>query len=474
MTRPITAGFTSPLAEHQATISRLLVILGIVVLLIVVAGRLARRVGGWYFVWRRVSLEIRLTTTAFAAPVRSWFRYRRRLRSLSRLLADPAVWQAGERAMRSVDAVTPGGCHPYATVVGTDLVGVFVAGLEVPEPPTPWVADDDDPHLWWSVREAWNDPPAGGQDTRPVLLAAVGVDGRRAVFLDLADGPSVTALYGDERATGAILQAVAAQLDRRLPPGAVTVAEGVHPRHAGPPVAQALRDAARWREENDAPAFAVCAEPLPDPAGPDTPFVLVRGRAQGRVRLLTVDRNGGIVVHGTPLRPEAAALPRAVARAIGSVPPHRAPSARTVRAEHVVVDAPVLGRSASATVADAARATTGAEPITAHAFPPAAGASPPVPVRPAHATGVSASTGRPPAEADAGDREHAPRATRSDSTCVPASAEGSPVEGPPAWTGDRAAPPDPAPPAPMGVSASAGAHGSGPPGTATPESGDGD
>lgn len=250
MTRPVPAGGSiSALAGQQATISRVLVLLGIVVLLCAVTGRLVRQAGGWYFVRRRVRREVRLTAAAFAAPVRSWRRYRRRLRLLRRLLADPTTWQAGERAMRSVAACTPGGCRPYATVVGAALVGVFIAGLDVPEPPDPWIADDADPNLWWSVREAWSGPPAGGQEPSapPVLLTALGVDGARVVFLDLADGPSVTAVYGDERAAGALLQAMAAQLARRLPPGAVTVAEGVHPRHAAPPVAQALGDAAAWR-----------------------------------------------------------------------------------------------------------------------------------------------------------------------------------------------------------------------------------
>jgi hypothetical protein len=390
-----------------------LIVLGLAILLIVVANRLARRAGGWYFVRRRVRREVRLTAAAFAAPVRNWFQYRRRLRLLSRLLADPAVWQAGERAVRSVDAVTPEGCRPYATVVGDDLVGVFVGGLAVTEPPDPWISDDTEPGLWWSVRETWNDQPGPDPSARSVLLTALGVDGARAVFLDLADGPPVTALYGDERAAHALLQAMAAQLDQRLPPGAVTVAQGVHPRHAGPPMARALREAADWCADHGAPAVAVCADPLPEPIGPDGPFVLVQGRAHGRARLLTVSRNG-VVVHGTPLRPDATALPRAVARAIGSLPPHRPPSARTAQpARTAPLDTPVLGRSASPGAASPstapATAATAGEPTTAPGvdLPPVRSASVPVPAaEPAAArtgdqagrqspTGVSASADAP-------------------------------------------------------------------------------
>lgn len=465
MTRPIrAAGPMSTLAGQQTTISRVLVLLGIVVLLIVVANRLARRVGGWYFVRRRVRREVRLTTAAFAAPVRGWLRYRRRLRLLTRLLADPAVWQAGERAMRSVDAVTPTGCRPYATVVGADLVGVFIAGLRLPEPPDPWIADGTDPNLWWSVREAWNGPSTGGEDPagRPVLLTALGSDGARAVFLDLTDGPPVTALYGDEQATGALLQAMAAQLDRRLPPGAVTVAQGVHPHHAGPSVAQAVEGAAGWRDEHDVslwPAFAVCAEPLPEPVGLGGPFVLMRGRAHGRARLLTVDRNGLVVVHGTPLRPEATALPRAVARAIGSLPPHRPLSGRTVRAAGVggppaAVPAPeeaaVLGRSASAYASAVASgsAATAADPAVSHITSPTSGGS----LRP--------------------QRSASAESTRS--TGVSAAGDAPPVERPAAHGDDREEPPRTAAPSPTGVSASADAAASGPPDTTASSPGDGD
>jgi hypothetical protein len=432
MTGPAT-GTTSMLVEYRAMISEVLGILGVAVLLLVIANRLARRAGGWYLVRRRVRREVRLTAVAFAAPVRRWIRYRRQLRLLSRLLADADVWRAGEQAMRAVHAVTPGSCRPYATVVGAGLVGVFIAGRDVPAPPAPWTADDTDANLWWSTQETWQGPPAGGQGP-PVLLTAMGADGPRVVFLDLADGPSVTALYGDERAAGSLLQAVAAQLDRRLPPRAVTVAQGVHPRHAGPPIRQALRDAAAWQKEHGLPAFTVCAEPLPDTVGPLGPSVLMRGRTHGRVRLLSVSRDGGVVLHGTPLRPEATALARAVARAIGSVPGYRPPSGPAARATAPAPEetATALGRSASTAAPAATPAATTQEPQNVRLA--VSGGSP----RPGSAerarpepttgsVGVSALGATPPAGRSA--RDESVNAGARASTSVSASAD-APVSGP--------------------------------------------
>lgn len=351
MIRPAAAGGPlTLLTEHRTLISQILVALGVLVLLIVIANRLARRVGGWYFVRRRVRREIRLTLAAFAAPVRRWLRYRRQVRLLSRLLGDPAVWEAGEQAMRSADAATPGDCRPYAAVVGADLVGVLLAGRDVPRATDPWTADDADPRLWWSVRETWHETAPPGARGRGVLLASVGLDGERAVFLDLTDGPPVTALYGDEHACRTVLQAITAQLDRRLRPGAVTVAEGVHPRHPGPPAAQALQDAAGWQDACGAPAFAVCAGPLAEPVPDGGPSVLVAGRVRGRARMLSVGRDGSVAVHGSPLRPMATALPIAVARRVTRIPPYRPPAHgpdRTARPA-AVQEAELFGQSAAA------------------------------------------------------------------------------------------------------------------------------
>ncbi|GAA4235093.1 hypothetical protein GCM10022254_41580 [Actinomadura meridiana] len=381
--------------EHRTLISQVLVGLGVLVLLIVIANRLARRVGGWYFVRRRVRREIRLTVAAFAAPVRRWLRYRRQVWLLSRLLGDPAVWGAGEEAIRSVDAATPEDCRPYAAVVGADLVGVLIAGRDVPRPTEPWIADDTDPRTWWSVREIWQEtaaaPPPRG---RAVLLTSVGLERDRAVFLDLAEGPPVTALYGDERARRAVLQAMAAQLDRRLRPGAVVVAEGVHAHHSGPPAEQAMRDAANWQDACGAPAFAVCAGPLAEPVPPDGPSVLVAGRARGRARLLSVRRDGSVAVHGSPLRPTATALPIAVARSVRTIPPLRLPMPAPDHAPRTVPvrDAAPLGQSAAASSPSPSPSPSSASPPASAPAPAAA-----APVSPSGQPRSSASTGASPA-----------------------------------------------------------------------------
>ncbi|MEW2521100.1 hypothetical protein [Actinacidiphila alni] len=344
MTRPepavveLAGGPLQVFTDHRGGISTTLGLLGLVVAALVIANRSVRRIGGWRVVRRRLRRESRLTANAFTAPLRGWIRYRRQLRLLGRLLDDPGVWRTGERALRAAYAAAPGRCRPYGVLVGDGaddgLVGVLVAGRDVPEPPPPWIADDRDPRVWWSAYEEWHDlrPTAGlgweeaeESAAPPVLIAAVGVDGGRAVFLDLAAGAPVTSLDGDERVARPLVQALAAQLDRRLPPGAVTVADGVHPRYAGPSAAQALRDAADWSAGHDEPAFVVCAAPLPDTAAGDGPRVLAYGRTHGRARLLTVDRDGLLAVHGTPLRVRATSLPRAVAAAIDSLPPYAPP-----------------------------------------------------------------------------------------------------------------------------------------------------
>lgn len=360
--------------DHRTGISQALGGIGLAVALLVLAHRLARRVGGWYVVRRRARRELRLTAAAFAAPVRRWLAYRRQLRLLSRALADPAVWAAGEQAMRAAHEAARGRSRPYAVVVGADLVGVHMAAAAMPRPPAPWTADEGDAHLWWSVRESRHDP-APAQPAPPVLLVALGLDGDRVVFADWCQGPAATALYGDEPTTAALLQALAAQLERRLPAGAVVVADGVHPRHSGPPAQQALRDVAAFRDAHaGTPAFAVCAEPPAALLAPGGPPVLLRGRAQGRARLLSAALGDALVVHGSPLRPQATALPRAVARAIDALPPYR-PPARTAATPEPgpPAAAAALGRSATSSTAPRPEPSAQAAAATGAVAAPAAG-----------------------------------------------------------------------------------------------------
>ncbi|MFJ4670444.1 hypothetical protein [Kitasatospora purpeofusca] len=293
---------------------------GVLVLLAVLAHLTARRAGGRRAFRRRLRRELAATAAAFAAPFAARLRYGRQLRTVRLLLADRAGWADAERAV--LDAGRVAGARPYAVLLGAHTVGVLVScgPGRPPVPPEPWVVDAADPRLWWAARDELRSTAADGGPAP--LLALVGTDGPAAVLLDLATGPAVTEFGGDRALAHAVLQAVAAQLDARLPVGAVTVADGVHARHTGPAPAEALAAADRVAADGE-PAFAVC--PVP-PAGfrPATGArLLVLGGARGSARLVTVDRDG-LRLRGTALRVEAVALARATARILRALPPYPA------------------------------------------------------------------------------------------------------------------------------------------------------
>ncbi|MFF7591747.1 hypothetical protein ACFZCK_30130 [Kitasatospora purpeofusca] len=293
---------------------------GVLVLLAVLAHLTARRAGGWRAFRRRLRRELAATAAAFAAPFAARLRYGRQLRTVRLLLADRAGWADAERAV--LDAGRVAGARPYAVLLGAHTVGVLVScgPGRPPGPPEPWVVDAADPRLWWAARDELRSTAADGGPAP--LLALVGTDGPAAVLLDLATGPAVTEFGGDRVLAHAVLQAVAAQLDARLPVGAVMVADGVHARHAGPAPAEALAAADRVAADGE-PAFAVC--PVP-PAGfrPATGArLLVLGGARGSARLVTVDRDG-LRLRGTALRVEVVALARATARILRALPPYPA------------------------------------------------------------------------------------------------------------------------------------------------------
>ncbi|MEV4514241.1 hypothetical protein AB0K00_35435 [Dactylosporangium sp. NPDC049525] len=288
------------LSAQRGPISALLGGLGLLVLALVLLQRSVRRAGGWRVVRRRFAREVRKTAAAFARPVRRWWRYRRRLRLLRRLLADPQTWSAVETAMREVPAP---GRQPYAAIVAGGSVGVYLTGT--PDPPTDdetWTVDDDDPLLWWTPLD-----PAATGGAGPVLVAA-GVEDTRggAVFLDLAAGPATHATTGDERTGRALVQSVAAQLEARQPDGAVTIGPGVHARFDGTAVTPATE-------------FLICAGE-PDDIRPGLRTVQLGG-ARGHVRLLVADRTGLVRPLGTPLVLDVTPLPRSVARTLGTIPP---------------------------------------------------------------------------------------------------------------------------------------------------------
>ncbi|WP_165988175.1 hypothetical protein, partial [Streptomyces sp. YIM 98790] len=342
---------TDPFAwftEHRDTIFRWCGITGVLLVLFLLLSRQVRRHGGWRVAGARLRRETAVTALAFTAPLRAWLRYRRSLRLLTALLGDPALWRDCERALLTVrDAAGPA-ARPYAVLADAATVWVLLAGPAggpaALRPPEPWFEEPGDPGVWGIGRAGLPAvaPAAGGPC--PVLVA-LGEQDRACAFLDLAAGPRITAVDGDEHNRRMLTQALAAQLDARLPRGLVTVAAGVHPRYPGMPLRDAYRaaraaaaaaaDGSRsgtgtGTGESAGALPAVLAAPeLPDPLPPElaappgraaAPRVLVTGRGRGHVRYVPVDRYGRAAVAGTPLLTEAAALGRAVARTLRRFP----------------------------------------------------------------------------------------------------------------------------------------------------------
>ncbi|MFJ4985613.1 hypothetical protein ACIP9H_17640 [Streptomyces sp. NPDC088732] len=294
---------------------------GAVILVVAVTHWLVRRGGGWKALLRRTRHEVRLTVRAFTGPVRTEIRYRSGLRLLVRLLRDRDLWADAERAVVLAGDVAPQ-ARPYGVLAGPDLLGVLLAagtanGSPAPVPPKPWAADPADPLLWWISRTDVNDASGTSGPAAAPLLVCAGTDGRHAVLLDLATGPSAVSVHGAPRASRAVLQALAAQLEVRLPAGTVAVSGGVHPRHQGRPADEVV----------DRPGvfFAVTAEPPARPL-PDGVRLLTLGLARGRVRLLAASPDGMLTVHGAPAvgRIDALPLARAVVKALNALPPHPA------------------------------------------------------------------------------------------------------------------------------------------------------
>ncbi|MPY54546.1 hypothetical protein [Streptomyces acidicola] len=304
--------------ENSDTIYRWLGIAGAALLLFLLLRMWAMRWGGWRAAWARLRREVAVTAYAFAEPLRAWTRYRRALRLLVRRLGNPATWRDAERALAAARlAIAP--ARPYAALVGIDTVTVLLAGRGEPES---WTVD----------RAELPSVTPEAADVRPIVVA-VGVaehDGEQScAFLDLAVGPPVLSVTGEDRASGALVQALAAQLDVRLPRPLVVVAEGVHRHHAGEPVREAYR-AARETPPRLGIAPVLVAAELPDPLPPelaappgDTPAlrVLVRGPGRGYVRTLLTDQYGRLAVPGTPLLVRCDALGRAIARVLSGIPP---------------------------------------------------------------------------------------------------------------------------------------------------------
>ncbi|MEU9151366.1 hypothetical protein AB0D59_12610 [Streptomyces sp. NPDC048417] len=297
------------------TITTLLGLVGVLVLVLALTSWLVRRGGGWKALWRRLGREITLTVRAFTGPVRTELRYRRGLRLLVRLLRDPAVWADAERATALAASVRPG-VRPYGVLAGPEWMGVLVAadGDALREPPEPWAADEADPRLWWIDRADLADDT---EDPAVPLLVCVGHDMGHAVLLDLRSGPPAVSVYGPPRAARtarAVLQALAAQVDARLPEGRVAIAAGVHLRHPGAPATATVGQPGI--------EVAVCADPLERPL-PSGVRLLSLGVARGRTRLLEIAPDSTLTAHGAPAAARVDVLPlsRAVARTLSALPP---------------------------------------------------------------------------------------------------------------------------------------------------------
>ncbi|MEU3711028.1 hypothetical protein [Streptomyces catenulae] len=320
---------------HQNLIFTVLGVLGMVLLLFFLIRIPVQRAGGWKASAHAIRREAAATRHAFGAPLRALRAHRKALRLLVRRLRSPHTWRDAERAVTAArQAAAPGAAadrapRPYAALVDGDTVTVLCAGTAADAPGAPWSEDPADPRRWTVRREdlpAVAPSPGDG----PPLLVAVGVaEGRRCAFLDLASGPALTAVEGDARTAPALVRALTAQLDARLPEGLVTVAEGVHPRHPGAPVREAYR-AARETEPRHgiAPVLAAAElpDPLPDdfghsPGGPPRLRIVVPGRPRGHARRLLTDRHGQLLLTGTSLLTSANALGAALSRVLSDLPP---------------------------------------------------------------------------------------------------------------------------------------------------------
>ncbi|TDC63075.1 hypothetical protein [Streptomyces hainanensis] len=332
--------------RHRDTIFRVLGIIAVLLVVFLVVRFFAMRLGGWRKAWRRMCHEFAVTGHAFAAPVRAWLRYRRSLRALVRGLRAPATWRDAERA---VAAAREAGGQAYGALVDGDSVTVLVAGdadgghLTLPDDQRWWLAADA-PDDHWSVARADLPPVVPVPDQVHPVLVAVGEIGGRCAFLDLAAGPPMVSAEGDRRSAVALHQAVAAQLDVRLPEGLVVVAEGVHRAFAGTPIRAAHRAARELRPTLGLSPVLVTAE-LPDPvpaelSEPPEEFpalrLLLLGEGRGHQRTLLTDRHGQISVVGTPLLTTGNALSRAIAKVLSTIPPVLPPAPPAGGAAHTV------------------------------------------------------------------------------------------------------------------------------------------
>ncbi|MFG2306927.1 hypothetical protein [Actinacidiphila glaucinigra] len=292
--------------------TRLIGLIGLLILVVVLAHWVVRRKGGWGALRRRVVRELKTAARAFATPVRTEMRHRRGLRVLGRLLRDAGGWTDAATALRRAAAARPD-ARPYAALLGTDVVGVYAAhghgGSALPEP---WARDAAEPRLWWISRADLGSASETGHGGEAPVLVCLGRSGTDAVLLDLTAVPPAVSVTGERRTARAVVQALAAQLDARLPAGRVVVGAGVHPRYDGP--VDVFEPAGA--------AYAVSAE-APERNRPAGMRLLTLGVAHHTTLILEADRDGHLRLHGGPpaLTVDALPLARVVSRLVHSLPP---------------------------------------------------------------------------------------------------------------------------------------------------------
>ncbi|WP_431967674.1 hypothetical protein [Actinacidiphila sp. bgisy160] len=292
--------------------TRLIGLIGLLILVVVVAHWIVRRKGGWGALRRRVVRELTTAARAFATPVRTALRHRRGLRVLGRLLRDASGWTDAGTALRRAAAERPD-ARPYAALLGADVVGVYVAhGHGDGALPEPWARDAAEPRLWWISRADLGSAPENEYGGEVPVVVCLGRAGTDAVLLDLTAVPPAVSVTGERRTARAVLQALAAQLDARLPSGRVVVGAGVHPRHHGPTDVFERLDT----------GYAVSAE-APERNRPGGVRLLTLGVAHHSTLILEADRDGHLRLHGGPpaLTVDALPLARAVSRLVRDLPP---------------------------------------------------------------------------------------------------------------------------------------------------------
>jgi len=355
------------------------------------------RVVGWKRAAARTGQALRTAVTILAAaasrPARAWLR----VRFAAAALRDPGTSALGAAAFAAVaGARIPG--RPYLLAAGPTRVTVGAtlrparrgaggaahglgdrSGRDVERQlGGPWRPAG--PGRWTAARSqlppsvagrrplsAGGRPPTsagGGADgSAPGLLVAVGVSGRRRrralVLLDLGALPAVGAVEGPPEAARRLAAVLAAQLAAGLPatgrPARLVVTDDVLPGYGGPPLAAALGELTYTPPPSAHPSAAdtpppypvrtvlVCARPSDADAArlaaatrrDPTLRVLVAGDWPGAGFRLVLDDRGGLAAPEFGVAVDAAALERAVARALRrqARAPHPAPATPPARTD---------------------------------------------------------------------------------------------------------------------------------------------